>query len=868
MDSSLFRYIWKNSKRQQIIILLVTFCSFPLIYYSLDLPKQIINQALQGTDWPQPVPVVGIELDQIPYLLTLCFLFLGLVIVNNGIKFWLNTAKNLLGERMLRRLRYELYQRVLRFRLPRFRQVSQGEIIPMITSEVDPLGNYIGDAIALPVFQGGTLLVYLYFIFAQDVLLGAAAIALYPVQMWIIPWLQAKVNKLARDRVLNIRRMADRIGETISGVREIHANDTSAWHMADIADRLYLNFEIRYVGFQLRFLIKFINNFINQLTPFFFYSIGGYLVIKGQLSFGALVAVLAAYKDLAGPWKELLDFYQARADVEIKYQTVVENFDVPDVKPLELIVDDAEGVPELKGDIEFKSVGYVGAGLPIADVTATIPEGATVAVVGEDVDGRADILELMAGLVVATSGDVKIGGRDLDTLPEAVLGRSIAYVGPNPYVFSETIRGNLTYGLRHRPTLPEGWPDTAEAKRRYEEAKTTANTFFPMDMPWNDLAEAQVSSLEELDENSLALLEKVGLGDDAFRLGLSARIDPKAPGAPVEELIAARKKAAERILSDSQAADLVELWKAEKLNPSATLAENVLFALPADPTVSMGDLVTDPLVAKFLDSAGIADEFLQMGVEIARTMVELFAQLSGEGSLLAEFSFITPDELPIYDRLIKRIDKQGIGKLSKSERSDLMGLAFELVPARHRLDILNDDRERKIIEARPAFRALIDAEGDDRFVPFDPELLIPPLSIEDNVLFGKPRVDRRGSRERVDKIIRDVIVDMGLQGQIQRAGLDYNVGVAGSRLSPAQRQRIAVVRALLKRPNVAIFDGIFSTSNDPLLKIVREELPQATLVVGFENPEAASEIETKLVLKNGRLIDSNTYEETGKTIVD
>ncbi|MEJ8572426.1 ABC transporter transmembrane domain-containing protein [Microbaculum marinum] len=866
MDPSLFRYIWKHSKREQIIILMVTFCSFPLIYYSLDLPKQIVNQALQGTNWPQPVPILGIQLDQVPYLLTLCFLFLALVIINNGIKFWLNTAKNLLGERMLRRLRYDLYQRVLRFRLPRFRQVSQGEIIPMITSEVEPLGDYIGDAIALPAFQGGTLIVYLYFIFAQDLMLGAAAIALYPLQMWIIPWLQAKVNRLARERVINVRRMADRIGETISGVREIHANDTSAWHLADLSDRLYTNFDIRYRGFQLRFLIKFVNNFINQLTPFFFYSIGGYLVIKGDLSFGALVAVLAAYKDLASPWKELLAFYQARADVEIKYQTVVENFDVPDVKPLPLLIDDAEGVERLSGEIELKSVTYNGAGHPLTDVSARIPQGATVAVVGEDTDGRGDLLEVMAGLVVPNGGEVKIGGRDIETLPEAVLGRSIAYVGANPYVFSETIRGNLTYGLRHRPVLGDGWPDTSLAKRMVEEAEKTGNTWFPISARWDDLSEAKVSDVAELDERSLALLEEVGLGDDAFRLGLKARIDPKAPGAPVAELIAARKKAAERILADPQAADLVELWDADRLNPSATLAENVLFALPSDPTVGMRDLARDPLVIRFLDEAKLTDEFLQMGVEIARTMIELFAQLSGEGSLLAEFSFITPDEMPTYDVMIKRVDKQGIGKLSKGERADLIGLAFELVPARHRLEVLDEERERRIVAARPIFRRLVEAEEDAHFVPFDPELLIAPLSIEDNVLFGKTRVDRRGSHERVERIIRDVIVDMGLQGQIQRAGLDYNVGVAGSRLSPGQRQRIALVRALMKRSNVAIFDGFFSSGDDPLLQTVREETEGATLVIGMEQLEGARGFDTVLVMSNGRLAASGSYDEVAAVV--
>ena len=51
---------------------------------------------------------------------------------------------------------------------------------------------------------------------------------------------------------------------------------------------------------QSQVLCQFVNNLINQLTPFFFYPIGGYFVINGELSFGALVAVLA-YKELASP---------------------------------------------------------------------------------------------------------------------------------------------------------------------------------------------------------------------------------------------------------------------------------------------------------------------------------------------------------------------------------------------------------------------------------------------------------------------------------------------------------------------------------------------------------------------------------------
>ena len=69
---------------------------------------------------------------------------------------------------MLRRLRFILYSRVLRFPLPHFRKVSSGELIPMITSEVEPFGGFIGNAFALPALQGGLLLTAIFYIFSQE----------------------------------------------------------------------------------------------------------------------------------------------------------------------------------------------------------------------------------------------------------------------------------------------------------------------------------------------------------------------------------------------------------------------------------------------------------------------------------------------------------------------------------------------------------------------------------------------------------------------------------------------------------------------------------------------------------------------------
>ncbi len=90
---------------------------------------------------------------------------------------------------------------------------------------------------------------------------------------------------------------------------------------------------IRFEHYQRKFLIKFLNNLLSQITPFLFYLVGGYLAIVGRLDIGALVAVIAAYKDLPGPVKELIDWDQERMDAGIKYTQVIEQFSVDDLTP-------------------------------------------------------------------------------------------------------------------------------------------------------------------------------------------------------------------------------------------------------------------------------------------------------------------------------------------------------------------------------------------------------------------------------------------------------------------------------------------------------------------------------------------------------
>lgn len=87
MESTIYRFIFRYSKREQLVLLALTFLSFPFLYYSLDLPKRIVNDALGAKGKATfPVDFLGMQFEQLEYLWTLSGLFLALVFINGGFK--------------------------------------------------------------------------------------------------------------------------------------------------------------------------------------------------------------------------------------------------------------------------------------------------------------------------------------------------------------------------------------------------------------------------------------------------------------------------------------------------------------------------------------------------------------------------------------------------------------------------------------------------------------------------------------------------------------------------------------------------------------------------------------------------------------
>ena len=893
MEPNLFKYVWRHSRAEQIGILFLVVVSLPFYFLSLNLPKSIINRGIQGDGFEGPgstQAVFGLELpfaemltgaplalfdgfqvEQEALLFALSFAFLAMVLVNGGFKYVINTRKGRMGERMLRRLRYELVDRVLRFPVLHLKKVKQAEMATMIKDEVEPLGGFIGDAFVTPAFLGGQALTAMAFILVQSLWLGGVAAAIVLLQAFLIPKLRVRILELGKQRNLTARQLAGRVAEVLDGGVEIQAHDTSNYERADFSSRLGRIFAIRYEIFQRKFFVKFLNNLLSQFTPFVFYAGGGYLAIRGHLDIGALVAVIAAYKDLPSPIKELIDWDQRRIDVQIKYDLVIEQFQPPDI--IEPWVQDPE-VPEpapLSGEIRISSASL------LDDTDTRLIEGVTftagldqhIAIVGTSNSGKEHLGLLLAGMVRPTTGEVEIGEAHVADLPAAVLGRRMAYVGQDAYLFPLSVRDNLVYGLKHAPLAAPAYEghDKARRAREVAEARLSGNTTLDLAADWIDYAAAGAEGPEDLVDAAIGALRLVDMEEDVYRFGLTGAIDPGERPDVAESILSARAALAERLAAEG-ASELVVRFDPDNYNLNATLAENLLFGTPTKPEYEAARLAENELVMGVLEDEGLTQTLLEMGLSIAKTMVEIFADLPPGHSFFEQFSFIDEDELPEFRVLIQRSEKGGPSVLSAEDRQRIVALPCKYIEARHRLGLIDESAQERILRARRRIAERI-AESDPGAVEsYKPESYNAAASLQDNVLFGRLAFGQAQAEETVGRAVGNVLDDLGLRQTVLEVGLDYDVGVGGRRLTKVQRQKLAIARALLKRPDLlivneaaAVMDGATQTR---LVDRILAERRGRGIVWTLQRAELSEAFDRVLVMRAGRMVEQGSYSELNR----
>ncbi len=321
---SLEAYIVRATARPQAKLIFISLMTLPTAWLLLEIPKHIINHALADASdgGHADMTLFGLPLDRMTLLFALCAGYLGTLTVNGLIKYAAMRIRGRVSERLVRRLRLG----VLRRARTAASAEQRAHFSAVVVQEVEPIGYFGGSLAVVPVIQGGALLTSILFLLMQNPALALAALLMLPLQLTFLPGLQKRLNAKVRDRVRSTRKLGGLmvVEGSASGARGSPAGTTRT-DIPVLRHQMRMTASLETIRVEINDLkgrIKGLYNYTSNLTPFFFFTIGGYLVVQGQLSLGALVAALAAYREISPALRELFDFMQNWSDAKARFSEV------------------------------------------------------------------------------------------------------------------------------------------------------------------------------------------------------------------------------------------------------------------------------------------------------------------------------------------------------------------------------------------------------------------------------------------------------------------------------------------------------------------------------------------------------------------
>jgi putative ABC transport system ATP-binding protein len=183
------------------------------------------------------------------------------------------------------------------------------------------------------------------------------------------------------------------------------------------------------------------------------------------------------------------------------------------------------------------------------------------------------------------------------------------------------------------------------------------------------------------------------------------------------------------------------------------------------------------------------------------------------------------------------------------------------VDARHRLGLITPEIRERLLVARRTFAETMPADLKARIEFYEPDRYNAAASLQDNILLGRISYGMAEAANRVGVVMRQVLDQLDVRDVIIDAGLAYNAGAAGKRLTPAQRQKLGLARALIKNTEFLVLNSAVSTLDDQQkIEIVDRVLAyrrgKGTVWV-LTKDDLASRFDRVLSFDHGRLVGDN-----------
>ena len=372
--------------------------------------------------------------------------FVALALLEGGFSFLSSVLATQTAEGITRRLRNYLYDHIQHLTFAYHSNTKTGELIERSTSDVDALRRFFSDqAISI----GRILLLFVInfiTLLNLNAKLALISIIVIPFVLAISIYLFKKVTKAYESYQEQEAVLSTTLQENLSGVRVVKAFSRQYYEIEKFEKD---NWEKYIRGKKLLLMHSLfwpLSDVLCGAQILAGYLIGAIMAINGEISVGTYIAYAGLVVYIIYPLRNLGRVIVQTSTGLVSYGRVMEI-----IKEKREPLDLGDHVPpgSLKGKFEFKDVKfeYEPGDHTLEDINFNVEPGQVIALLGSTGSGKSTLVNLLPRFYEYTGGKIILDGIELNRYPRKYLRQQIGIVEQEPFLFSRTIRENITYGV-------------------------------------------------------------------------------------------------------------------------------------------------------------------------------------------------------------------------------------------------------------------------------------------------------------------------------------------------------------------------------------------------------------------------------------
>lgn len=388
------------------------------------------------------------ESARIDGLLTIVLIYMGLRIVNFVLRFGYTYLVAWLGQHIIFDIRKEMFAKIQRLHLGFFDRTPVGRLITRITSDVEAIQMMMRDGVVGLIADIGLIIGLTIYMLSINWQLALITLAVMPILFWSLNYLRGRIRDAYRAVRLRNSISNTYLAENLSGMKTIqlfNREDRNQRHFDNLNLRL-LDAHVEQVRwFSLFWPVVQITGVLATALILYYSTLR---IVGAEASSAITVGVLIAFIQYSNmffrPLQDLSDKYNIMQAAMASGERIFGLLDTPEQitnKP-----DPESFATKFRGEVQFENVhfAYQNEEWVLRDLNFTIQPGQSVAFVGHTGAGKTTIISLVSRFYDVQKGSIKIDGQDVKDYDQIDLRRHVGIVLQDPFLFSGTVRSNIT----------------------------------------------------------------------------------------------------------------------------------------------------------------------------------------------------------------------------------------------------------------------------------------------------------------------------------------------------------------------------------------------------------------------------------------